>query len=66
MTVVDAVRILVANGPTGGSLADVRQQNTVIASPDIVAADAQAATFDKQPQDIGYIAAAEMGLGALN
>lgn len=66
LTVVDAVRTLMAHGPTGGNLADVRQRNTVIASPDIVAADAYAATlFDKQPQDIGYIAiGADMGLGS--
>ncbi len=68
LTVVDAVRILVENGPTGGSLDYVRQMNTVIASHDIVAADAYAATlFDVQGADIGYIkAAAEMGLGTLD
>jgi len=65
LTVVDAVRILTANGPTGGSLDDVQQLNTVIASADIVSADAYAATlFGKQPDDISYIAkAAAMGLG---
>jgi uncharacterized protein (DUF362 family) len=65
LTVVDAVRILTANGPTGGSLDDVQQLDTVIASPDIVAADSYAATlFDKKPEDISYIKkAAEMGLG---
>ena len=66
LTVVDAVRILTANGPTGGSLDDVQQLNTVIASADIVAADSYAATlFGKQPGDISYIAkAAAMGLGS--
>jgi uncharacterized protein (DUF362 family) len=44
LTVVDAVRILVSNGPTGGSLKDVRVKNTVLASHDCVAADAYAAT----------------------
>lgn len=65
LTVVDAVRLLMAHGPTGGNLNDVRWENAVIASPDIVAADAFAATlFGKQPQDVGYIvAAAAMGLG---
>jgi uncharacterized protein (DUF362 family) len=65
LTVVDAVRILTANGPTGGSLDDVQQLNTVIASPDIVSADSYAATlFGMQPEDIAYIRkAAEMGLG---
>jgi uncharacterized protein (DUF362 family) len=42
LTVVDAVRILVANGPTGGSLDDVQKLDTVIATHDSVAADAYA------------------------
>jgi uncharacterized protein (DUF362 family) len=67
LTVVDAVRILTAHGPTGGSLNDVQQTNTVIASHDIVAADAWAATlFGLTGADIGYVqAAAEMGLGTM-
>ena len=40
LTVVDAVRTLMAHGPTGGYLDDVQLNNTVIASHDIVAADA--------------------------
>jgi uncharacterized protein (DUF362 family) len=65
LTVVDAVRILVANGPSGGNLDDVKQMDTVIVSPDIVAADSYATTlFDMRPEDIAYIpAAAAMGLG---
>lgn len=68
LTVVDAVRTLMSGGPTGGNLDDVRLTNTVIASADIVAADAYAATlFDLQGSDIGYIrAAANMGLGTLD
>jgi uncharacterized protein (DUF362 family) len=68
LTVVDAVRILLRNGPTGGNLDDVRLTNTVIASHDIVAADAYAATlFDLAGADIAYIkAAAAMGLGTLD
>jgi len=67
LTVVDAVRILTAHGPTGGSLSDVQQTDTVIASHDIVAADAYAATlFGLTGADIGYVqAAAEMGLGTM-
>ena len=65
LTVVDAVRILVDNGPTGGSLDDVKKMDTVIASPDIVAADSYAATlFGLQPDDLAYVrAATAMGLG---
>jgi uncharacterized protein (DUF362 family) len=68
LTVLDAVRILMNNGPTGGSLSDVKQLNTVIASADIVAADAYGATlFGMKGNDIGYIkAAAAMGLGTLD
>jgi uncharacterized protein (DUF362 family) len=68
LTVVDAVRTLMAHGPTGGNLDDVRLTNTVIASHDIVAADAYAATlFDMRGGDIGYVkAAADMGLGSLD
>jgi uncharacterized protein (DUF362 family) len=65
LTVVDAVRILTANGPTGGNLDDVKILDTLIASPDIVAADSYATSFfDLKPDDISYIkAAAAMGLG---
>ncbi len=65
LTVVDAVRILVDNGPTGGSLDDVKKMDTVIVSPDIVAADSYAATlFGLQPNDLAYVrAATAMGLG---
>jgi uncharacterized protein (DUF362 family) len=68
LTVVDAVRILTDHGPTGGSLNDVQRMDTVIASHDIVAADAYAATlFDLTGADIAYVkAAAEMGLGTMD
>jgi uncharacterized protein (DUF362 family) len=65
LTVVDAVRTLRENGPTGGNLNDVKKIDTVIASPDVVAADSFAATlFGMQPDEVPYIrAAARMGLG---
>jgi len=68
LTVIDAVRILTANGPTGGDLSDVQQKDTVIASRDIVAADAYATTlFGLTGADIGYIqASADMGLGSMD
>ena len=68
LTVVDAVRILTAHGPTGGSLNDVKQTDTVIASHDLVAADAYAATlFGMSGSDIAYIkAGVEMGLGTMD
>jgi len=65
LTVIDAVRILTNNGPTGGNLADVTKLDTVIASPDIVASDSYAATlFGLQPSDLDYVrVGAENGLG---
>jgi uncharacterized protein (DUF362 family) len=65
LTIVDAVRILTANGPTGGSLDDVKRLDTVIASADIVSADAYAATlFGLTSQDVRHIRlAGEAGLG---
>jgi uncharacterized protein (DUF362 family) len=57
-----------AHGPTGGSLNDVQQMNTIIASHDLVAADAYGTTlFGKVGSDIAYIkAGAEMGLGTMD
>jgi len=68
LTVVDAVRTLMAHGPTGGNLNDVKINNTVIASHDIVAADSYATRlFDLTGADIPYIAsAAERGLGRMD
>jgi uncharacterized protein (DUF362 family) len=43
LTVLDAYRILLRNGPTGGSLGDVETKKTVVASTDPVAIDAYAA-----------------------
>ena len=68
LTVVDAVRILATHGPTGGSLNDVVQTNTIVASHDFVAADAWAASlFGLEGRDVPYVqAAAEMGLGTMD
>ncbi|HOI75079.1 MAG TPA: DUF362 domain-containing protein [Syntrophales bacterium] len=45
LVVLDAVRILVANGPTGGDLSDVRLLNTVVVGQDQVAVDAFGSTL---------------------
>jgi len=68
LVIVDAVRMLMAHGPTGGNLADVKKADTIIASPDIVAADSYAATlFGYQPEQLGYInKGVQMGLGSAN
>ncbi|HBG04369.1 MAG: cytoplasmic protein [Geobacteraceae bacterium GWC2_58_44] len=68
LTIIDATRILTAHGPQGGSLADVRVLNKIIASTDIVAADAYATTlFGLKPSDIAVTRTAyRRGLGEMN
>ncbi|MBF0452904.1 MAG: DUF362 domain-containing protein [Candidatus Magnetomorum sp.] len=68
LTVIDATRILLQNGPQGGNLNDVKILHTLIATTDPVAADAYATTlFGKKPEDIDSTKAAyTMGLGEMN
>jgi uncharacterized protein (DUF362 family) len=68
LTVVDATRVIIRNGPQGGDLKDVKVLNTVMASRDTVAADAYATTFfGLEPEEIGStVAAHKMGLGQMN
>jgi uncharacterized protein (DUF362 family) len=68
LTLIDATRILLRNGPQGGDIDDVRVMDTVIASADLVACDAYATTlFDLQPEDISStVAAYNMGLGEMD
>ncbi|UCF91305.1 MAG: DUF362 domain-containing protein [Desulfobacterales bacterium] len=65
ITLIDAIRIMTANGPSGGSLADVAVKNTLILSNDPVAADAKAALlFNREPARLGFIKLAQKwGLG---
>jgi uncharacterized protein (DUF362 family) len=56
LVVMDAVRVLTANGPVGGNLADVKRRDIVAAGTDQVAIDAFGATLlGYKPQEIGYI-----------
>lgn len=68
LVVIDATRILTDHGPQGGNLSDVKKLNKVIASTDIVAADAYATTlFGLKPEDISVtVAASKRGLGEIN
>ncbi|MFC1489379.1 DUF362 domain-containing protein [Thermodesulfobacteriota bacterium] len=65
LTLIDATRIMIANGPSGGRESDVAAGNRLILSNDPVAADAKAAgLFNYQPDEIGFIQLAEkQGLG---
>jgi uncharacterized protein (DUF362 family) len=65
LTILDAYRILLRNGPQGGSLRDTEIRKTVIASADPVAVDARGAgLFGLKPEEVPYIPiAASKGLG---
>ena len=67
LTVVDATRVMVRNGPTGGRLEDVVAVNSVAAGSDPVACDAWAARqLGLDPADVGHVVLAEgRGLGSL-
>jgi uncharacterized protein (DUF362 family) len=68
LTLIDATRILTDHGPQGGSMKDVKVLNKVIASSDVVAADAFATTlFGLKPEEISTtVAAHKRGLGEMN
>ncbi len=60
LTIVDATRVLVANGPTGGSLSDVRQVGAVAAGVDPVLCDAWGAVqLGLDPRSLGFVVEAE-------
>jgi len=65
LTIVDATRVLMDNGPTGGSLQDVKVFDLVAAGYDQVACDAWACTLlDMKWTDLGYLKkAAERKIG---
>lgn len=60
LTVIDATRVLLRNGPSGGNLADVKAFGKVFASADILAADVIAASrlFNLQASDVPHLAKA--------
>jgi uncharacterized protein (DUF362 family) len=68
LNVLDAVRILMNNGPASGTKDDIKQLDTIIITPDIVAADAYATTlFGKKPEYLNYIqVAAERNIGRMD
>lgn len=68
LTILDAVRILTANGPQGGSLDDVKKMDTVIVGVDQVAVDSFGATlFGMKGSDLEYVKIADkMGLGKMD
>ena len=65
LTVLDAYRILVRNGPQGGRISDTELRRTVVAGTDPVAVDAMGASlFPVEPRELPYLALArDRGLG---
>jgi len=68
LTVLDAVRILTANGPQGGNLNDVKRIDTIVAGTDEVAVDSYGATlFGMKGSDLSYVrAGAAIGIGTMD
>ena len=67
LVIVDAMRVLMRNGPQGGNIDDTKVLNTVFASVDQVAADAYGATLIGQHRDnLPYLKLGhERGLGTM-
>ena len=67
LLVVDATKIMLRNGPTGGRLDYLKQLNTIIASNNVLSGDAEAAKlFGINPSEIGYMALGQKkGVGKL-
>jgi uncharacterized protein (DUF362 family) len=69
LTLMDAYRVLIRNGPTGGSLADVLLKKTLVAGTDPVALDAYVAKayWDLEPSQLRYLQLAQdRGLGKMD
>ncbi len=68
LVILDAIRILTANGPQGGSLRDVKKLDTVVVGTDQVAVDSYGATlFGMKGSDLAYLqVGSRMGLGVMD
>jgi uncharacterized protein (DUF362 family) len=65
LVILDGTEVMMTNGPTGGSLSDLKRTNTLIAACDMVAADSFACgLLDMKVSDLPYLAkAAAAGAG---
>jgi uncharacterized protein (DUF362 family) len=60
LVILDGTTTMMTNGPTGGSLTDLKQTNIMIVSTDQVAADAFGSTLlEKNMAELPFIAKAE-------
>jgi uncharacterized protein (DUF362 family) len=64
-TLIDATRILVRNGPTGGNISDVSIENTIIAGLDEIALDSYSLNFlNLKVEDVPFLTIGEKrGIG---
>lgn len=65
LVILDGTQTMMTNGPTGGSLSDLKPTHTMVVSTDPVAADTYGAfLLDRQVRDLPYISLAEQkGVG---
>lgn len=68
LTVLDAYRLLIRNGPQGGRPSDVKVFKTIVAGVDYVAVDAMGASFfDIKPEELPFLQLSqERGMGIIN
>ena len=60
LVILDGTEVMLTNGPTGGSLSDLKRTNTLIASTDMVAADSYGCSLlDLTVSDLPYLSLAE-------
>jgi len=60
LVILDGTEVMITNGPTGGSVSDLKRANTLIASCDMVAADSFGCSLlDLKPADLPYLAKAQ-------
>jgi uncharacterized protein (DUF362 family) len=68
LVILDGTEVMMTNGPTGGSVSDLKRTNMLIASCDMVAADSYGCTLlGLKVSDLPYLAKAETaGAGTTN
>lgn len=66
--ILDCTTTMITNGPTGGSVSDLKKTNTIIAGTDSVAVDAFGCSLlNLKPADLPYLALAEKaGVGSVD
>lgn len=60
LVILDGTEVMVSNGPTGGSISDLKRMDTIIAGTDMVAVDSLGATLlNMKVSDLPYLKMAE-------